>query len=623
MSGRSGGFTITFKAVDGATTTIQSVNKQLAGLAKPIEQFNAASKSMGGASGLNSLTSSMKGLSVSTVDVFRGMSQVVPVLGLITSAGSLAGMAQLAKSWAETGFAVDVAAKKIGIAAGTLAQLQGASRLAGLSTEAMSEALGNLATHMRDALGGRDRGALSMMTLLFGPNAEAEMKKTADQLLPDIADKIRAIKNPQDQQRAADALGVGGLFPLLIKGGDEIRKLMAEGQKLNPINQGMIDRASELNRSYAKLKEAISGVYSTMGDDLAKWLPHYLDETTEWVASNRRLVASITEIGAAVGVLVAMKPAAWVLRLLGLGSLIPSAATVGAAVSLGLTGPAGGQATPAETEAVTRRLREQGLLGDPDTGISGWIRRQLGWAVPNGGVAGPRAPLPRGAPSPAIPYAAGSILGHVGATQSQYEAFREGVAQIEHARYNQMGGSSNRFAGRYQMGQKEIELAAKRLFEPVPTREQFLNDPKMQERYFEAYTDWHHQYLMENSPEYRALSPEKRLAALGYAHNQGQGGAAEWLRTGQVGRDAFHTAGTAYSDEVMRRLASANGAGGPAAIPLPGGPDIAPQGRAGHVQVDVHIRGPAGTSATTKAHGAVVAPPAKVEVPMDGYGALP
>jgi hypothetical protein len=147
--------------------------------------------------------------------------------------------------------------------------------------------------------------------------------------------------------------------------------------------------------------------------------------------------------------------------------------------------------------------------------------------------------------------------GGLNVSSRQYGAFRASVAGIEHARYDQMGGSSGRFAGRYQMGAAEIAETARRLGEAPPSQAQFLADPAMQERFFDAYTQGHHQTMLAGSAAYRALSPEKQLAALAYAHNQGAGGAMRWLSTGAVGRDAFGTAGTQYSAAVDRALAGA------------------------------------------------------------------
>lgn len=155
----------------------------------------------------------------------------------------------------------------------------------------------------------------------------------------------------------------------------------------------------------------------------------------------------------------------------------------------------------------------------------------------------------------------------IGATQEQYNAFREAVASIESrgGNYNLRGGSSNRFSGAYQMGGGEIREIARFLGEQAPVArlpgsrkiaasDQFLNDPKMQERYFDAYVLQHHNYLMNKNKKYAAMSPEDRLKILGYAHNQGAGGANKWLKTGASKADAFGTDATKYSYRIGRQF---------------------------------------------------------------------
>lgn len=142
----------------------------------------------------------------------------------------------------------------------------------------------------------------------------------------------------------------------------------------------------------------------------------------------------------------------------------------------------------------------------------------------------------------------------VGITPDQWDAYSRGIRSIEKADYGQMGGSSTRFAGAYQMGSAEIARAAKALDEPVPTQREFLNDPSMQDRFFDAFTRLHHDYLMGHSQQYAAMSPEEQLKILGYAHNQGEGGATHYLANGVTGRDAYGTPGTAYVNAVGREL---------------------------------------------------------------------
>ena len=57
-------------------------------------------------------------------------------------------------------------------------------------------------------------------------------------------------------------------------------------------------------------------------------------------------------------------------------------------------------------------------------------------------------------------------------------------------------------------------------------------------------------------PEYKKANSQRKLQILGYAHNQGMGGAAKWMKTGVVGADGFGTKGTKYTDSIREAFKS-------------------------------------------------------------------
>jgi len=123
--------------------------------------------------------------------------------------------------------------------------------------------------------------------------------------------------------------------------------------------------------------------------------------------------------------------------------------------------------------------------------------------------------------------------------QRQYNAFRQALANIESrgGEYGIIGGAGNHYSGAYQFGRAAMIDSAKALGMNVPTREEFLKNPELQEQFLDQYTALNHKTLMRISPKYKNMTPEERLGVLGYAHNQGAGGAAKWLKTGaEIGR---------------------------------------------------------------------------------------
>ncbi|RUT26836.1 hypothetical protein C0V97_03925 [Asaia sp. W19] len=125
--------------------------------------------------------------------------------------------------------------------------------------------------------------------------------------------------------------------------------------------------------------------------------------------------------------------------------------------------------------------------------------------------------------------------------------------------YTKVGGYNGAYSGKYQMGSSAIKDAAAWLREPVPTRETFLADHAMQERFFRAFTDSNNAVLSSSSDAYGKLGDLQRFAALGYAHNQGAGGAADWLKTGTSKADGFGTDAQDYAVAVLKAGASQAG----------------------------------------------------------------
>jgi murein DD-endopeptidase MepM/ murein hydrolase activator NlpD len=178
------------------------------------------------------------------------------------------------------------------------------------------------------------------------------------------------------------------------------------------------------------------------------------------------------------------------------------------------------------------------------------------------GAYEPGAPMQGGGAAPG----AYDIASQLGATKEQWDIYRNTLAQIESGgRYDIPGGSGKHYDGRYQMGAAAKKDAARILGIPYPghsddpnhpSRVAFRNNPELQERMFAAYTLANNGYLSSN-PRYQSKqTAEQRLQVLGYAHNQGAGGASRWLNTGIVGRDGFNTKGTRYSDALARNFRS-------------------------------------------------------------------
>jgi hypothetical protein len=120
-------------------------------------------------------------------------------------------------------------------------------------------------------------------------------------------------------------------------------------------------------------------------------------------------------------------------------------------------------------------------------------------------------------------------LSELGISQEQFNAYKQGVADIEGARYNQMGGAGKRFAGRYQMGSGEIASAAAVMGLPNPSQQEYLSDPALQEKIYMGRTILMNRKMMQLSSEYTKMSQLERLSVLAGAQ-LGEGNLTDYLK---------------------------------------------------------------------------------------------
>jgi hypothetical protein len=208
----------------------------------------------------------------------------------------------------------------------------------------------------------------------------------------------------------------------------------------------------------------------------------------------------------------------------------------------GFKGGSGSTGSPNQSPAPSNPMGDAGSSGGiPQTGETGELPKN---AKPNQFSVGAQSLGD-----------ATQTMSALGVTLAQYDAFRQGMANIESSggNYGLMGGAGRKYAGAYQLDREEINKAAKSLGERTPSQSQFLSDKLMQERYFDANMRMNHEQLMTD-PRYAAMSPTEQLKMLGYAHNQGVGGARKFLGGGPVGHDAFGTPGTRYIQEIDKQL---------------------------------------------------------------------
>ena len=237
----------------------------------------------------------------------------------------------------------------------------------------------------------------------------------------------------------------------------------------------------------------------------------------------------------------------------GIGKLLlggTAALGAGAAVS-GLSQPGGEDVQPGDTapEVPGNVLdRFNSILDRFDKildGLKGKPGKSSGASSGSGSSSKPASPSasPGGSPSPGGAPTGVTIkddkqgLSELGITQEQFNAYKQGIADVEGARYNQMGGAGGRFAGRYQMGSGEIASASAVMGIPNPSQQEYLSNPELQEKIYMGRTILMNRRMMQLSPEYKSMSATERLSNLAGAQ-LGEGSLTDFLKGKKISDSA-------------------------------------------------------------------------------------
>lgn len=395
------GYSVAITATDKATAVIDRINARFGAINKSTlqvtaagQRFGASLSRLGQTTGINQIGAGLNRVSQSIGAAVEGLGRFAPALAGITGAASLAGIARLTTSWSEFGSKLGFDSRRIGIAASSLHALQGASRLAGGSAEGLTDGLQTLGDNLVNAVGGRAPEFVMLMNTLglSFRNAQTGGARLAEDVLPEIADRIAAIRNPTLQARAA-VMAFGGageaMLPFLRRGAAGLEEYNAAARAYGVQNGAGVEAARAFREEQTRLSLAVEGVGYGVSEKLAPVLTKMLRELSDWVAGNRNDVVGffgdmadrfdawrknfdwagmkqgLTEFatdingvvnalggwGRAVEVIIGLKLLGWVMNLLGplgklvsLLALIPGSGVAGAAaVVLGTGGAAAGK----------------------------------------------------------------------------------------------------------------------------------------------------------------------------------------------------------------------------------------------------------------------------------------
>jgi hypothetical protein len=284
---KGGALSLTLSAVDGITAPLARINQNVL---RVQNSFGRLGQNVGRISGMNAMAAGAR-------NVARSMAQIIPPLGALTAAGSVAGIVHMAARWASFGVQLGHTAYRVQTSVASLLTLQGAARLAGISADDLSAGMEGLGDALSDAVGGRDSTALQYFTMLGVAMRDARgQARTAAEALPQVADGIARIGDPRLQARVMSALRLpASMLPFLKKGSAGLREWEADARRFGLITEQGAEAAQKFNLAQTRLQMAGEGLVNTIAQRLAPVMTPLLDRLTNWIAANRELIGQRVE----------------------------------------------------------------------------------------------------------------------------------------------------------------------------------------------------------------------------------------------------------------------------------------------------------------------------------------
>jgi hypothetical protein len=336
MSG-SMGLAFKISATDEATAKLDIVLKRINELAKGSEKGGKTVAKIGeGSSGIGKLSEGMLSLGNNSLGAFRSIEQMVSPMAALTSAASIGGMVALEKVWSSTGNTMSKTAYALNMPVSKLSGLEQGFKLAGSSAAAADKTVTGMNETLHNAFYGRDATAQANLNAL-GINWKDENGNIADTqvALGKLADWVKEHSDPHAQARAIASVGGDSDALVALKGGKEgLDEWVKKADQTGSVwTKQMAANAVVVQGAFSRLEENLQGIGNHIADDWSGTAARAMTATSKWIESNQGLAKSISEgVGGSLTALSAMRVAPWVMRMLGLGALVPSAPVVAAVV---------------------------------------------------------------------------------------------------------------------------------------------------------------------------------------------------------------------------------------------------------------------------------------------------
>ncbi len=226
-----------------------------------------------------------------------GLTSVIPVLGGLGGAGSLAGAFALVDKVSTRIAETAKTAGSVGLSGAQFGGLTFAAKMSDVPVESMTAGVGKLNVAIGNALRGKNKDVASLFKKLgiSLKDAQGHALSAAD-AMPKLADAFARTRDPAMRAAMAQALfGKGGrdMIPLLMQGGAALQQFQQRANEVRyPFTGEEKHGLEEYHRSMLTLGEAVGGFTNAIGAKLAPVLKPIIDQFTNWIVANRDWIAT-------------------------------------------------------------------------------------------------------------------------------------------------------------------------------------------------------------------------------------------------------------------------------------------------------------------------------------------
>jgi len=261
--------------------TITTIKARLKSITAPVREMRES---------FHGVTEAVRGVGEHLEDILKP-------IGAITAAFTIGGIVESAKSFIEAGAGVADTATKLGVSAKSLAEWQYAASQSGVSSDDLTSAVGRLNRNLVDVASGKNKELPRLLTRLgISVRDSSGHIKTADQLLPELADGFTKLHTPlANNALAIAAFGKGGpaMIQLMKEGSEGFNKMAAEGRDLGKVmNDVDYAIAKESDDAIGRLGAAFVGLKNTIGSAVMPELLPLIDAFKDLIKENKDAIAS-------------------------------------------------------------------------------------------------------------------------------------------------------------------------------------------------------------------------------------------------------------------------------------------------------------------------------------------